>query len=207
MPVPPEWVPYLALAVSACALLVAGTSLVYSARSFSRAGARVRVKYSFYSQGAEALIEVKIINSGLASVGIGAIHLAYGAMSAVSPIVRLSNESRSSGPALPCRVDGNTTEKWVFNFQEARFRQRTLLDKIDVPSSAKMWTQIIKATGVIMLLPFVGLAVIAAKGWYPGILVVVELGNGVEVFSRPQTRLFQMFLKRRLLEARRKARR
>jgi hypothetical protein len=191
----PGWVTYAALAVAAASLLVSGISLTFAARTYRRAGARVLPTFSWRSESDDVILEVAVINSGLAAIGVDRLRVAVGYMMVIRPIADLAEDDAYSGPRIPHRLDGNQTERWVFSLKEAASR----------PSDNEYFWNLIKRAAKLYFrtlswswIPFYSIVHFIAMR--PGLVLVAELSNGIEVYSGPRSRaLLHVYLNRKRL--------
>jgi hypothetical protein len=136
-----------------------------------------------------------VINSGLAAIGVDRLRVAVGYMMVIRPIADLAEDDAYSGPRIPHRLDGNQTERWVFSLKEAASR----------PSDNEYFWNLIKRAAKLYFrtlswswIPFYSIVHFIAMR--PGLVLVAELSNGIEVYSGPRSRaLLHVYLNRKRL--------
>ena len=183
----PDWLTWASRGVAAVSLLV-------SAATYRRAGPRVRVRAKTtpgWKPGTDEDVSVTVVvsNAGLAPAQIYGLHIAARVSVAVIRSLALTNQDMYEGPPLPCKLEAGSREKWVVSLRET----------VDRALAASGITRSNLSLRALFRLLFPGGDDAAKVGihWWsfffpifaPGVIIAVELGNGVTVTSRPLYRL------------------
>lgn len=129
-------------------------------------------------------ITITTTNSGLAPVQIVSVRLAIDYMlfgSFLRPL-EFTNADRYEGPELRLKLEGNHQETWTFDALAAAKRQYGSDPKDFAPLQLELsgpgdWIRLTFGAAISFLNPW--------RAFYGGIVAVVDLGNGIQIISKP----------------------
>jgi hypothetical protein len=188
------WLSFVSVGISLVALLL-------SVATYRRAGPRIRVLASGPKKWVPAdpklPITITVYNSGLAPVQIVSLRLAVNLAGSLDFIesVRIGPQDPEEGPEMPLTLRDGHREVWVIDaggavYGEFKNEFISLFDSLP-GYLGRVWRLLVGAGKALLstfLDPWWGLR-------FSGIVVVVDLGTGVQVISRPLRMLTWKFFR------------
>jgi hypothetical protein len=165
--------------ISFVSLVVAVGSAIIAVATFRRSGPQVIAGASVpheWKSIDDLDVKLKLSNRGLADVNIEKVTLAIQTFGPLIPILEFTSADTYEGPDLPFRLSNGSSQSWTYNFVQPMKRAMLNGDQRFRITFPKPYIRMLIPVGMTRVVLF-------------GPVLVVELGTGREVMSRPSIRL------------------
>lgn len=181
----PAWLSYLAPVLAIISIFV-------SVASYRRSGPRVKVQaippINWKASNSTLPITVFARNSGLAPIQIVGVRaqIRFFAATSMTPAINLGEEL-VTGKATPLTLTNGHQEEWIFNLLPAFHDSFSLQGILSHFGSLGITRDSSRARIFFVASKYAlnGLGIALRRGVIPGLYVIIDLGNGVQVQSKP----------------------